>query len=135
MAEDTLNKLIRREIAILVAEKEPIPRSSLSELLRDEGYQVFEAPDTLSAITHINNHDQLRVILTDLDMPGWQALIKHARTVASNAFVLCMVAPLSTEDVMEAQRLGACGHFLKPLDFEGLHQSMQSLLRVMLKQK
>jgi CheY-like chemotaxis protein len=135
MAEDTLNKLIRGETAILVAEKEPIPRSSLSELLRDEGYQVLEASNSTSAINLMNDHNQLRVILTDLEMPGWGALIKHARIAIPNAFVLCMAAPLSIEEITQARRLGACGHFLKPLDFEVLHQSMQNLLTVMLKQK
>ncbi len=128
MAEDLLKKSLRSAIVILVAEREAVSRSSLSDLLRDEGYQVLEASDTASAINHIDNHGAVRMILTDLGMPGWDLLISHAQTVLPNAFILCMVAPLFLADVAVAQRLGACAYFLKPLDFLDMHQAIQSLL-------
>jgi CheY-like chemotaxis protein len=116
------------ETSILVAESRPTARESLSELFRDEGYRVLEAPDSASAINHINNNDGLHVILTDLDMPAWHSIIRHARAVVPNAFILCMVGCASNYDVTEAQRLGAHGHFSKPLEFVDLHQSIQNLL-------
>ena len=128
MAEELLKKSLRSGIVILVAEREAVSRSSLSELLRDEGYQVLEATDRASAINHIDNHTSLRVILTDLGIPGWDSIIRHAQTVLPDAFILCMVAPLFLVDVAEAQRLGACAYFLKPLDFLDMHQAIQSLL-------
>jgi CheY-like chemotaxis protein len=126
--EDLLNRKQRGGTAILVAETEAVARGSLSDLFREEGYQVLEAPRSAPAIDHINTTAGLRVILTDLDMPGWHSIVRHARMVVPNAFILCMVRPLSIHDVTEAQRLGAHGHFVKPLDFDILHRSIQKLL-------
>jgi DNA-binding NtrC family response regulator len=128
MAEDLLKKSLRSEIIVLVAEREPVSLSSLSDLLREEGYQVLEASEIISAIHHIDNHKALRVILVDLGIPEWNSLIRHAHMVLPQAFILCMVAPFFVADVAEAQRLGACAYFLKPLDFLTLHQVIQNLL-------
>ncbi len=118
----------RGETPILVAEREPVARESLSELFRDEGYRVLEATDSIAAINHINNDQGLRVILTDLDMLAWHSIIIHAGAVVPNAFILCMVGHASIHEVTEAQRLGAHGYFFKPLEFVELHQSIQNLL-------
>lgn len=128
MDEDLLSRQQRGGTSILVAEREAVARASLSDLFREEGYQVLEAPRSAPAIDHINNTAGLRVILTDLDMPGWHSIVRHARVVVPNAFILCMVRPLSIHDVTEAQQLGAHGHFVKPLDFDILHRSIQKLL-------
>jgi CheY-like chemotaxis protein len=131
MTMDTnfLNRPQTDPVGILVAERGRIARECLSELFREEGYRVFEAPDSDSAIHHINNSKPLHVILTDLEMPGWQAIIDHGRASLPDAFILCMAAPLSIYDATEeAQRLGAQGHFLKPLVFKDLRQSIQKLL-------
>jgi CheY-like chemotaxis protein len=128
MNKDLSKMQQRGETSILVAERGPAARESLSELFRDEGYQVLEAPDSASAINHIDNNEGLHVILTDLDMPAWHSIIRHARAVVPNAFILCMVGCASNYDVTEAQRLGAHSHFLKPLEFVDLHQSIQNLV-------
>lgn len=114
--------------SILVAERETVARTSLSDLFRCEGYQVLEASQSAHAIDCINHTAGLRVVLADLDMPGWHSIIRHARVAVPNALVLCMVRPLSIYDVREAQQLGAHGHFVKPLDFNAMHRSIHSLL-------
>jgi DNA-binding NtrC family response regulator len=114
--------------SILVAETETVARASLSDLLRYEGYQVFEASQSAPAIDCINHTAGLRVVLTDLDMPEWHSIVRHARAAVPNAVVLCMVRPLSIHDVTEAQQLGAHGYFVKPLDFDAMHRSIQTLL-------
>jgi DNA-binding NarL/FixJ family response regulator len=129
MVEDPPKSLHINDTYILVAEREPVARASLSDLLRFEGYHVLEAPDSDAAIDHINKNERLKVILTDLDMPSWHSVIQHAHAVVPDAFVLCMVARVSTYDVRESQRLGAHGHFLKPLEFMELHRSIQNLLK------
>jgi CheY-like chemotaxis protein len=56
--------------AILVAERgDPIGRKSLSELFRDEGYQVYEAGDSNSAVSQIHNNPGMKVLMLDVEMP------------------------------------------------------------------
>jgi len=118
----------RGETAILVVEQSTAARLSLSELFRDEGYQVSDAADSGAAIDIIENNKSLNVVLIDLDMPAWDAVIKRGRQIVPNAHILSMVGFLSINNVSEAEHLGSDGHFLKPLDFAYLHQSIQSIL-------
>ena len=58
---------------ILIIDDEPNARNALSELLRDEGYEVSSAIDGLAAQARIAEfHPDL--VLTDVHMPGLDGL-------------------------------------------------------------
>ncbi len=101
---------------ILVVEDEEISRHSLGELLRDEGYRVYEAPDGTAAIQLF---EQLNVdlVLTDLRMPGHDglAVLKHVREVSPETPVILMTVQSSITGATEAIRLGAQDYMIKPL--------------------
>ena len=126
--DDGLTKIQTRAPSILVAEKEPTSRMSLSELLRDEGYQVVEAADSGSAITQISRNLNIKVILSDLEMPAWPTIIKHARVNAPDSYILGMVRYGALPNAFEAQRLGAQGYLVKPLSFVEVNQRIQRFL-------
>jgi DNA-binding NtrC family response regulator len=113
---------------VLVAEKEPIARLSLSALLREEGYRVLEAGDHESAIDHMDNNPRLAVIVSDLDMARWTLIVNHARVTLPTAIVLTIAGYNSMASVAEAQELGARGYFMKPLVFANLSQTIANLL-------
>jgi DNA-binding response OmpR family regulator len=109
-------------IPVLVAEKEPIARTSLSELFRDAGHSVLEAADSMAAIGEINNNAGLRVIMLDVEMPSWRSVVTHARRMVPRAFILGMSAQDSSRSVLEAQGLGVHAYFLKPLVFDEVYE-------------
>jgi len=103
--------------SVLVAETEAISRASLSELLRDEGYLVVEADDSCSAITQMRRSPDLKIILSNVEMPAWSKIIQHARAQVPNSLILGMVRYGALPNALEAQRLGADGYLVKPLLF------------------
>lgn len=54
---------------ILVVDDEPAARSALSEMLRDEGYEVQSAADGYKALGRIDNWIP-DVVITDVNMPA-----------------------------------------------------------------
>jgi two-component system response regulator PilR (NtrC family) len=114
---------------VLVVEDQASVRQRLSELLRQEGYDVHEAANGSIATDFISTHD-LDVILTDLMMPGVDgiAVLKHAREVSPQSLVIIMTAYASVDTAVEAIRLGAQDYMLKPLIFEDLLRKMQHLM-------
>jgi len=104
--------------SILVVERESVARTSLSELFREEGYHVHEAPDSNSAIGQINNDPAVKVIMLDVEMPSWRSVVTHARDILPAAVILGMSAQDSTRIALEAQRLGVHEYLLKPLVFD-----------------
>lgn len=106
--------------SILVAEQETISRSSLSELLRNEGYRVIEAVDSGAALHQLSRQQDIQFILADLEMPSWSSIVKFARTHLPRCFVLGMVRYGALANASEAQQLGAHGHLIKPLSFNDI---------------
>ncbi len=56
--------------AVLVVEDEPLVRLDLATRLADTGYLVFEASSAAEAIAILERHPQIRVVFTDIQMPG-----------------------------------------------------------------
>lgn len=126
--DDSLPKVPFCAPAILVAENEAISRASLSELLRDQGYRVVEAADSGSAIVQISRTLDIEVILSDLEMPSWSTVIKHARANLPDSFILGMVRYGALSNAREAERLGAHAYLIKPLSFNEVNDRIQCFL-------
>ncbi len=114
---------------ILIAEDQESARQSLSQFLREEGFQVYEAPDGTSAIKFVNETD-VDLILTDLQMPGADgiAVLRHAREHAPQTLVMLMTAHASIESAIEALHLGAQDYVLKPLPLEEVLRKVRRLI-------
>ncbi|MGO6949570.1 response regulator [Rhizobium johnstonii] len=60
-----------REInAVLVVEDEPLVRMAIVMDLEDDGFTVFEAADAIEAINILEASPEIRLVFTDVDMPG-----------------------------------------------------------------
>jgi DNA-binding NtrC family response regulator len=114
--------------SILVAEAATTSRSSLSELLREEGYRVLEASDSGTAVNELIRDSDIKVILADLEMPSWTSIIRHARSQLPESFVLGMLRYGAIANALEAQRLGVHAYFIKPLDFVDVNQWIRRYL-------
>jgi len=55
---------------VLVVEDEPLIRFALADDLADAGFQVLEAANADEAIVILGLHDDIRLLVTDIDMPG-----------------------------------------------------------------
>jgi DNA-binding NtrC family response regulator len=114
---------------IIVADDESLARQSVAELLREEGYHVYEAADGQAALQLLEEVD-VDLILSDLRMPGVDglALLQKVRELYPQTMVVLMTAYASVETVVEALRLGAQDYLLKPLLFDDLLHKVRRLL-------
>ena len=55
---------------IMVVDDEPILRLVFSEILRDAGYSVSDAPTADEALAMLEDGCEPRVVVTDVHMPG-----------------------------------------------------------------
>ena len=69
------------KIAVLVVEDEPITRMDVVEQLEEGGFEVFEAPNADKAIKILEENPAIRVLFTDVDMPGSMDGLKLAAAV------------------------------------------------------
>lgn len=61
--------MAKRE-TVLVVEDEALIRVAIADELRQAGYTVLEAGDADEAIVLLEANDSIRLVFTDIDMPG-----------------------------------------------------------------
>jgi two-component system, response regulator PdtaR len=61
---------VKAWIAALVVEDDAILRFDLAQTLQAEGYKTFEAADATEAIAVLEANSEIRVVFTDIHMPG-----------------------------------------------------------------
>jgi len=115
--------------SILVADDEAAIRESLSEVLREEGYEVTEAGDGLEAIAALQGRN-FDLVIADLRMPGADGIevLRRAREIAPQTLVILVTAYASLETAVEALRQGAHDYIIKPLIFEDVLGKLRRLL-------
>src|ERR1017187_8269176 len=56
--------------AVLVVEDEPLVRLGAVQAIEDAGFEVIEAANADEAIRILENRSDIRVVFTDIQMPG-----------------------------------------------------------------
>ena len=110
---------------ILVVDDEPNYQIVLSELLRDEGYEVFTADSGSTGLPIVHEAD-LDLIISDMKMPGMDGIEFLAKIKEYNRElpVILLTAFAEVEMAVEAMRLGAFTYLAKPFSNEQLIASV-----------
>jgi CheY-like chemotaxis protein len=115
-----------RSSAILVAEDEVVVRMMLAEALRDAGYTVIEAADAEEAIRALRASADVKLLITDVRMPGRMdgvALARWVRSERPDIKVLLVSGDLT--GIVPTEHDGA---FLKPYNVSRLVGAVENLL-------
>ncbi|TAV41645.1 response regulator [Rhizobium leguminosarum] len=68
-------------ITVIVVEDETLVRLDIVMSLENEGFVVLEASNSDEAIDILNTHPEIRLMFTDIDMPGSMDGLKLAAAV------------------------------------------------------
>ncbi len=101
---------------ILVVDDETAARSALTELLREEGFEVQSAGDGFKALGRLDGWTP-DIVITDLKMPGMDGiqLMDKVRERIPDVSVVVMTAFGTVESAVEAIQHGADDYLTKPL--------------------
>ena len=110
---------------ILIADDDTDLRTTLSELLTDEGYDVNEAESGDAVLTALANgaSDRPSLVIMDVRMPGKSGLdvLRELRgSLGSQLPILVMTAYGGSNVAIEAIQLGAYDYITKPFDLEDM---------------
>jgi CheY-like chemotaxis protein len=112
-------------MAILIVDDDPLVRMCAAEELSDFGYKVFEAANADEAIRILEEHSEIRLIFTDVNMPGLDG-VKLAHAIAKRwppvKIVVTSALPLRDELPAGARFVG------KPYLSKDVHRTFQSML-------
>ncbi len=66
---------------VLVVEDEPLVRIGAVQMLEEAGYEVLSAPDADEAIALLEQHPEISLLFTDVQMPGSMDGVRLAEAV------------------------------------------------------
>jgi CheY-like chemotaxis protein len=67
--------------AVLIVEDEPLVRLRAMQTIEDAGFEVIEAADADEAIRMLESRNDIRVVFTDIQMPGSMDGLKLAHAI------------------------------------------------------
>jgi two-component system NtrC family response regulator len=111
---------------ILVVDDEPNYLIVLSELLRDENYEVFTADSGLAGLKIAREVD-LDLVISDMKMPGMDGieLLTRLKEFNRRLPVILITAYAEVGKAVEAMHLGAFTYLAKPFSNEALVASVR----------
>jgi DNA-binding NtrC family response regulator len=113
--------------AVLIVEDEPLIRLDLAERLRADGYQIFQAFHAAHAIEILEAHADIRVVLTDIRMPGTMDGMALAHCVRKR-WPPTIIIVMSAHKVPGEHEMPSKSHFLpKPFAPQDLNKIMQKV--------
>ena len=112
---------------ILVVDDEPLIRLGLAFLAIDWGYEVLEAGSADEAIQELERHPDIRLVITDVDMPGSMDGVRLAHFVRErwpSAALIVVSGKLALKDGLLP---AGCRFFEKPMRDERLREAILEL--------
>lgn len=117
--------------SILIVDDEPNYLIVLSELLQDEGYEVFTAPGGAKGFEMVRELD-LDLVITDMQMPevdGLQLLL-NIKEYNDELPVIMITAYAEVEKAVAAMQAGAFSYLAKPFSNDELLVNIQKAVQV-----
>lgn len=120
--------------AILVVDDSSVMRRILAQGLNKLGYtDIVEAVDGLDALVKLAESPNVKLILTDWNMPNLDGLSFLKKVKSDEKFKHIPILMVTTEaekgKVVEAIAAGAANYLMKPFTPEGLKEKLDKILK------
>jgi len=116
------------KVSVLVVEDETLIRLEFVFQLEAEGFEVFEAANADQAIVLLDTKPSIRVMFTDIDMPGSMDGLKLAAAVRDRWPPVKIIVTSGHRQVESADLPEGSVFFSKPYLHRAVLQSMRDLL-------
>jgi DNA-binding NtrC family response regulator len=114
---------------ILIVDDDAALRQAIDVALTDLGHHVAQAAGGEAALEWLSAH-KADAVLLDLRMPGMDGMevLRHIRRRPAPPPVAVLTAVPTSDNTIEAMRLGAVDHLAKPIGRDGLRALMSRML-------
>jgi len=104
--------------AVLVVEDEPLLRMMAIDLVEDAGFDAVESADADQAVTILETRKDIRIVFTDIDMPGSMDGMKLAAAVRDRWPPIDIIIVSGHVSLSEADLPDRSVFFSKPYDWQ-----------------
>lgn len=120
--------MTQRGITVIVVEDETLVRLDIAMSLENEGFIVLEASNADDAIDILNAHPEIRLMFTDIDMPGSMDGLKLAQAVRDRWPPVKIIVASGHRQLSDGLLPVEGRFFNKPYDHNGVITTMREML-------
>ena len=113
---------------VLVVEDQPIIRMGALELVRSAGFEAIEAEDADAAIRILQSRSDIRLVFTDVEMPGTIDGLKLAHYVRYRWPPVLLIVASGRTTIAESQLPAGARFFQKPYHDNTIVEAMIGML-------
>jgi PAS domain S-box-containing protein len=119
------------ETLILVAEDDDSNYKYIEIVLKKAAYKVIRAINGYDAVEHTRNYAGIKIMLTDLKMPGMDGFeaIRQVRKILPNLPIIALSGFASSVDENNARAAGCNEYIVKPVSKTKLLETIDKLLK------
>jgi two-component system, response regulator PdtaR len=118
----------RPSVAVLIVEDEPLIRLGAVYQIEDAGFEVYEAGSADAAIALLELHKEIRLIFTDVDMPGSMDGLKLAHYVRGRWPPVKIIVTSGHVKVTEESLPAGALFIPKPYDSAGITHKIREMI-------
>jgi len=120
---------LKRKGRILIADDEEVVRDSISDCLKQDGYDTVAVENGIKAIKEATESN-FDLALVDLKMPAIDGIetLKRLQKVRPKLPVIIITAYATVENAVIAMKEGAVDYVMKPFDSDELHIRLEKAL-------
>lgn len=113
--------MLQKEVRILLIDDDSSIRNMLSIVLGKAGYTVLGVDDGFLALDKLKQ-ESFDLVISDIKMPGISGieLLEKIKSINADIPVIMITAYASTDDAVEAMKLGAEDYVTKPFNIDEL---------------
>ena len=115
-------------VSVLVVEDEALIRMDIADQLERDGFFVFEASNADQAIVVLNAEPSVRIMFTDIDMPGSMDGLKLAAAVRDRFPPVQIIVTSGHRSVELSEMPAGSVFFSKPYQHAAVMASMRQML-------
>jgi putative two-component system response regulator len=119
---------------ILIADDDPAQRTLLNLCLEQGDYSVVEACNGAEAFEVLDRQQDVRLVITDLDMPvmsGFDLIRKVRESDLHYRYIIVLTSSEEKDSLVKALSLGADDYLAKPVMPEELRLRLESGIRLL----
>jgi two-component system, response regulator PdtaR len=119
---------VTHAVSVLVVEDEALIRMDIADQLERDGFFVFEAANADQAIVVLNAEPSVRIMFTDIDMPGSMDGLKLAAAVRDRFPPVQIIVTSGHRSVELSEMPAGSVFFSKPYQHAAVMASMRQML-------
>ena len=114
---------------ILIADDEEVMRDSLSDWLREDGYDVIAVASGAEAVEKVKS-EPWSVLMVDLKMPGMDGMevVRQVKKISPELPIIMVTAYATVDTAVQAMKEGAYDYIAKPFDPEQVGLAIRKII-------